>query len=108
MHKIILSLLFLFCLTLSINAQEAQDSIVAEVVEAVGITTADSIAADATTQYKDSIRQVRKRLIAAWREKLRADSIAREDSIARANYVKPTPMEIPATFLDLWYFPDMR
>lgn len=98
MHKIILSLLFLFCLTLSINAQEAQDSIVAEVVEAVGITTADSIAADATTQYKDSIRQVRKRLIAAWREKLRADSIAREDSIARANYVKPTPMEIPATF----------
>ncbi|MBQ7041454.1 MAG: DUF3078 domain-containing protein [Muribaculaceae bacterium] len=98
MHKIILSLLFLFCLTLSINAQEAQDSIVAEVVEAVGITTADSIAADATTQYKDSIRQVRKRLIAAWREKLRADSIAREDSIARANYVKPTPIEIPATF----------
>lgn len=98
MHKITLSLLFLFCLTFSAYAQEAQDSIATELVEVLECPEVDSLSAKETSQFSDSIRQERQRLIAAWREKLRADSIAREDSIARANYIKPTPMEIPATF----------
>ena len=98
MHKITLALLFLFCLTFNAYTQEAQDSIATELVEVLECPEVDSPSTDASSQFSDSIRQERQRLIAAWREKLRADSIAREDSIARANYIKPTPMEIPATF----------
>lgn len=98
MHKITLSLLFLFCLTLSVHAQDTRDTIAVEIVETIDVATIDSVLTDATAQYSDSIRQERKRLIVAWREKLRADSIAKADSIARANYIKPTPMDIPATF----------
>jgi hypothetical protein len=97
MHKITLSLLFLFCLTFNAYTQEAQDSIATDLFDVLECPEVDS-STDASSQFSDSIRQERQRLIAAWREKLRADSIAREDSIARANYIKPTPMEIPATF----------
>lgn len=98
MHKITLSLLFLFCLTFNAYTQEAQDSIATDLFDVLECPEVDSSSTDASSQFSDSIRQERQRLIAAWREKLRADSIAREDSIARANYIKPTPMEIPATF----------
>lgn len=98
MHKITLSLLFLFCILFNIYAQEPIETEVVEVAEILESPVVDSLDTDATPQFSDSIRQERQRLIAAWREKLRADSIAREDSIARANYIKPTPMEIPATF----------
>ena len=98
MHKITLALLFLFCLTFNAYTQETQDSIATELVEVLECPEVDSLSAKETSQFSDSIRQERQRLITAWREKLRADSIAREDSIARANYIKPTPMEIPATF----------
>lgn len=46
----------------------------------------------------DSIKTERMRLIKAYREKLRKDSIAMADSIARANYVKPDPIKFPQAF----------
>ncbi len=58
---------------------------------------ADSVAID-TVSNSDSIQHERARLIAAWREKQLLDSIAREDSIARANYVKPEPKQFPPSF----------
>ena len=57
----------------------------------LNISAQDSIAAK-------SIEQRRAELINTYREKLKADSVAHEDSIARANYIKPDPIEFPPSF----------
>ena len=55
-------------------------------------------AQDSIYVTNDSIEQRRAELINAYRDKLKADSISREDSIARANYIKPDPIEFPPSF----------
>lgn len=55
-------------------------------------------AQDSIYVTNDSIEQRRAELINAYREKLKADSISIEDSIARANYIKPDPIEFPPSF----------
>ena len=80
-------LILLLSQTINASAQEIQEAVVAEM---------DSIVEE--SDVVDSLQIKREWLINAWREKMRADSIAREDSIARLSYVKPEPMNIPSAF----------
>ncbi len=80
---------FIASIIVSVFTLAAQDS------TAIAV---DSTAMRLDIVRQDSIAKERARLIKAWKDKLRADSIAREDSIARANYIKPEPILFNPSF----------
>lgn len=63
----------------------------------LSISANDSTVFVSNNIYNDSISQQRIS-IDAYHQQMRADSIAREDSIARANYIKPEPLHFPKSF----------
>lgn len=91
---------YILIVIFSVMSVAVSPDVVAQDIDslAVEVVAVDSLMSERETFIADSIAKERKRLIDAWRAKQRADSIAREDSIARAAYVKPQPIYFQSSF----------